>query len=526
MKIPAFLKTARVKRNLAIAVAVVAVATVLFTFLQGHKFSHSATVARNQVQWSEKCTAAQAADSIFLGLTSYMDHSAVCETIVSALSTASCPKRVFVGVLHHGKAGIEQRYRDLAARRAMPDMLAHNLQFITSPPEVALGPGHARRKMITSLLGEHRFILLTHSHTVFSHGWDDQLITDLNNCPAGSRPVLTTCLTNVHPSTLSPSAVPVRTFPAVAPDEELYATGVPKLVAREARGPADATPQPVLFASSQLIFAANNGDEALRDALLGGPADLFLPYANDRRNDFLLTLRLWQAGMDFYAPTKGVARHIKAAPLSSTVGMRRKSDFGSPVTRSFVDTIVTTGVMIRLAQEAATLLQDDRQKWLEVFLEPPYRSVASSGAVPEITAITQKYIDEAIAAQDLPSGAAEKFEKSMAKAENIREYAGSNEERLEQYIRNPPPDGLRRLNTVGIANALRASPTTAFMFDTKTVYRTLTEFWASSGLDWPNRDVAGHTVLGVTSTVGEAELRDKFNDRASFLKEKALWCST
>lgn len=227
-----------------------------------------------------------ALETIFVTLPCYDVH-ACAHTIVSIFDKASCPGRIFVGVLHvldksrpesmlDLSKELERYIQELPATTGWP-LIQEHLRFSTLASTECAGDGWVRAYMENVLYRGEKYYLSLQGQCDMTDEWDVLAIQQLKSC--GSEfPVLVGC--NKAGFLVAVSSDPMcmhltqRTF-----------LGSPS------------KPVPSLFCSSTFIFS-------LADRLVDTPSPDQYYYATMSELATDLSIRLWTSGWDFFsAPT-------------------------------------------------------------------------------------------------------------------------------------------------------------------------------------------------------------------------------
>ncbi|MCV2354902.1 glycosyltransferase [Paucibacter sp. B2R-40] len=227
-------------------------------------------------------------DSIFISIASFCDPLLEF-TIRSALSQASRPERVFIGV-------VDQQMPTL--RLQIPEHYAQQLRMVHLHPLEARGPCWARAIAMSLYQGE-RWFLQVDSHTWFEPGWDERLVRWGHVCQALNP----RCLITAYPNPFQmqdgqPVAqlVSKQVLAHVVKTDCVFTADHPVLYF-EAVPVASNQPVLGLHIAAGCLFAPGELVNAL-------PYDPFLYFHGEEQ---AFALRAWTHGWDIF--------HVPAVPL-------------------------------------------------------------------------------------------------------------------------------------------------------------------------------------------------------------------
>lgn len=209
-------------------------------------------------------------------IASYRDTE-IINTIKSALSEATFPKRIVIGVCLQDN---KETYRKV--RKAFPKCLIH---FV--PYQKTKGLGWARRKA-QDLATDEKYTLQIDSHMRFSKDWDNLAIQMIGECP--SKKVV---ISHICPDWKEPWSIHIpRTLAAWAYDEDI-------IMVQEGVPSAKTVPMQHAFICAHFVFAKTKFFNEI-------PIDPKLGYWYEEASTIL---RAWTSGWDLYAPNRIVVRH-------------------------------------------------------------------------------------------------------------------------------------------------------------------------------------------------------------------------
>lgn len=240
-----------------------------------------------------------ALETIFVTLPCYDVH-ACTHTLVSIFDKASCPGRVFVGVLHvidknRQESMLDltselQKYVEDSAKTGWP-LIQEHVRIATLANTECAGDGWVRAYMENMLYRGEKYYLSLQGQTTMVDKWDSSAIEQLKECPS-EYPILVCCNGSNEKANF------------------LVATDAQPMVIHMSQRPLQSKPLkpvPSLFCSSSFFFCTG-------DRLVDVPSPDSYYYATMSELATDLSIRLWTSGWDFYCPKE----HI----CSSTIGMQ------------------------------------------------------------------------------------------------------------------------------------------------------------------------------------------------------------
>ncbi len=223
--------------------------------------------------------------SIFVSIASYRDPD--CQnTLRDLFEKATHPERLIIGLCLQIVPGEDDDCRVAMDR-------AQQLRIIEVHPSESRGACWARQKIQQLWRGEDYFFQVD-SHMRFVRGWDQKLITLLNQCP-GENPVISTYPLEFTP----PDQMAADSYVTIRPlgfDGEGVLSQHSWFYPMES---APAQPAPSAFISAGLLFTAGKVIEAV-------PYDPHLYFTGE---EITLGMRLWTSGWDIYTPNQVIAYH-------------------------------------------------------------------------------------------------------------------------------------------------------------------------------------------------------------------------
>jgi [Skp1-protein]-hydroxyproline N-acetylglucosaminyltransferase len=237
-------------------------------------------------------------DTIFVSIVSYRDTE--CQhTLLNMFNTASCPNRVFVGLVPQ----IDADHDAKCFRVCLPKRFEKNVRMIFVRSRDACGPCWAR-SLAQSLHRGEKYFLQIDSHMRFRPGWDRFLIEQLKQIPSSSskKPILTTYPIGYEINNSSSCFYPEDSVRGTL----LLPTKFDEngMLRQSARRMKTIPKKPV----SSLLWASGfsfSSSDMLKEC----------PYDSSLRSLFFgeeisMAARLWTSGWDFFAPTQTVVFHL------------------------------------------------------------------------------------------------------------------------------------------------------------------------------------------------------------------------
>lgn len=230
--------------------------------------------------------------TIFVQVAAYRDPD-LKNTILSGLQNATHPDQLRWGLYHQ----YDESTQDLL-KEFRDDS---RFTIVEVPWQTCQGVGHARAEC-NALYRNERYFLQIDAHMRFAKGWDAIAVAELNKCPGTNE--LNKALTEYPmPFITTKDGIIEKTehYVAILVPKKLEYGFVPTFEAK----PTKEQQQQVRFAAGGFLF---------------GPGRIAqIAYAREvcfTGEEILLSLRLWEHGIQLFAPTQAIVWHLYDRPLA------------------------------------------------------------------------------------------------------------------------------------------------------------------------------------------------------------------
>lgn len=236
-------------------------------------------------------------DAIFVSIPAYRDTETI-PTILSLFENASCPERIYIGVVFQIDTTSQAEYDMYFRLDALPtDLREHNVRIIILDYRDATGPCYARY-LAQSLHRGEEYVLQIDSHMRFRPNWDSYLIGALNKCEFPQRSVLTA----YPPPYYLPNDIPNETRASLLVPWKFDEDGMLRQKGRLLISKEDESNTPCLLFAGGFNFSMKY---TLQDC----------PYDDTMHHLFFgeeisMAIRLYTHGYYLYAPPQSVCYHL------------------------------------------------------------------------------------------------------------------------------------------------------------------------------------------------------------------------
>jgi [Skp1-protein]-hydroxyproline N-acetylglucosaminyltransferase len=240
-------------------------------------------------------------DAIFVSIPAYRDTETI-PTILSLFENASCPERIYIGVVFQFDTTSQAEYDMYFRLDALStDLREHNVRIIILDYRDATGPCYARY-LAQSLHRGEEYVLQIDSHMRFRPNWDCYLIASLNKCECPQRSVLTA----YPPPYYLPNHIPNETrasllVPWKFDENDMLRQKGRLLIPKEDDSHEEKNIPCLLFAggfnfSMKFTFQDCPYDDTIHHLFFG--------------EEISMAIRLYTHGYDLYAPPQNVCYHL------------------------------------------------------------------------------------------------------------------------------------------------------------------------------------------------------------------------
>lgn len=247
--------------------------------------------------------------TLFVSIASYRDPE-INATLRDLFARATHPQRIVAGVLMQCLPNATDCEVDGSIRPAQ-------IRILREEATQAQGAGRARHRILTELLANEDYVLQIDSHSRFSQGWDEYLLSTLSTCPS------TKTILSGYPSTYVPGDNYGPAFVGVPSAAGFVEPGVLAVKGHAiALNDCPKHPIPTAFLCAGSLFAPAT---AFREV----PYD---PHIALLGEECALALRLWTHGWDIFTPNSAFMYHDYSSPRAH-IG-RDRSDWAQIHARS------------------------------------------------------------------------------------------------------------------------------------------------------------------------------------------------